>query len=292
MWVEAKCDFFSRIGVWPERNVLDPHSWLLNFPQEERVFATSLLNAFMYFNEPLIDALFRSAVQSLSAELTARAPSLAEAKGIWRSFLSTVIVTYVEGERPHPTDSGLLFARKARQVLRIEESQIASPLNAIAMLLRQPRRPILFVDDFVGSGSQMSTTWTRPYKVGGETHTFKTLSRSGARMTYTPLIATTHGLMVLRAECPGLLVRPAHSLDESYNLLSKASPLWPRELKESARDFLLTASSRAGLVDSTDSWQGFNGLGLGLGFVHSTPDATLPLFYSENNGWRPLLRRT
>ena len=31
----GKCEYFSTIGIWPSRVVLDPERWLGNFPKEE-----------------------------------------------------------------------------------------------------------------------------------------------------------------------------------------------------------------------------------------------------------------
>ncbi|MGI4789714.1 MAG: phosphoribosyltransferase-like protein [Janthinobacterium lividum] len=71
--------------------------------------------------------------------------------------------------------------------------------------------------------------------------------------------------------------------------------MWPDHLRTSALDFLEKVSHRVGIYDThggVNDWQGFNKLGLSLGFEHSVPDATLPIFYWEQNGWKPLLRRT
>ena len=89
---------------------MDPERWLGNFLDEERPFALKL-NVFLYYNDLLVDALFHRAVHELSSGITAVSSS--EAATQWQSFLRNLRVTYVEGEKPNPTDSGLLFARKA-----------------------------------------------------------------------------------------------------------------------------------------------------------------------------------
>jgi hypothetical protein len=293
-FVESKLQFMTDVHIWPERQILDPHAWLRNFRQVERPYALNLLNVFLYYNELFVDALFRSAVQSLSAAITASATSLAEAKGRWRDFLATVRVTYVEGERPRPTDSGLLFARKARQVLEIDESQIVEPATALAELLVKPTYPVLLVDDFVGGGNQMTATWFRQYQLGsGRTGTFASASQNGATIIYAPLMAASYGLRTLAAKCPGLTVKPAHTLDSGYSLTDPDSILWPDALKSSSGDFLYEASRRAGIVAGYEyGWKGFHELSLAIAFWHSVPDATLPLFFWDQDGWAPLIRRT
>lgn len=293
-FIESKVQYLQDVHLWPERQALDPQEWLRNFRDVEQPYALNLLNVFLYFNEPLIDALFRAAVQGLSAELTAAATSLADAKARWRTFLARVRVTYVEGEQPRPTDSGIVFARKARQVLHIDEDQIVDPARALRALLDNPQCPVLFVDDFVGGGSQMSATWLRPYPIGtGQSSTFAAAAQYGSYIVYTPLVATTHGLDVLALNCPGLKVRPAHSLDARYSLTAPDSVLWPDALRPSATAVLFEASKRAGIVEECKyGWKGFQELALALAFWHSVPDATLPLLFWDRRGWAPLIRRT
>lgn len=294
LFVLQKSEFFVDLHLWPEREVLNPHGWLTNFTEAERPLAVHLLNVFLYFNERLGDALLRSAVQSLSADIAARATSLTEAKARWRSFISTLTVSYVHGERPQATDSGHLFARKARQVLEIPDSQILEPAEAIAALLDTSEGELLLLDDFVGSGRQMAASWTRVYaSAAGKRGTLKMLSENGIRVIYTPLVATMYGLEELRKSCPGLEVRAAHELDSRYSLTHVNSILWPDALRSKGRDFLLAASTRAGIVGNAKyGWEGFHNLALALSFWHSVPDATLPLFYWEAGDWIPLIRRT
>jgi hypothetical protein len=111
LFVMQKAEFFVDLHLWPERELLNAHGWLDNFTPAERPLAVHVLNVFLFFNERLSDALLRSAVQSLSADIAARATSLTEAKATWRSFLSMLTVSYVHGERPQATDSGHLFVR-------------------------------------------------------------------------------------------------------------------------------------------------------------------------------------
>jgi len=77
--------------------------------------------------------------------------------------------------------------------------------------------------------------------------------------------------------------------------LANDSIFWPDPLKHGANEAIKKASLRAGLPDTggakVNDWQGFYKLGLALGFYNSVPDATLPIFYWEKNGWKPLIRR-
>ncbi len=276
-------------GLWPVRKRLDPQSWLTNFSENERPFAYNLLNVFLYYNEDLVDALLIGAFQRVSAHVVGSATTLADARTRWRTFLSSVLVTQVQGEDPNPADSGYAFARKARQVLRIDEAQIAEPRHALSDVSIRFDTPVLLVDDFVGSGNQLVETWHRRQGAEG-LGSLAAAAEAGVSIFYVPLVATSLGIARLRRECSNLKVFPAHLLDERYSLIAPNSILWPESLKPHAQAFLLDASDRAGIVDGYEyGWKGFHDLALAVAFAHSVPDATLPLFFWDRNGWKPLL---
>lgn len=290
-----KTDLFTSFQLWPTRDKMDPQGWLGNFTDEELPYALVLLDAFLFYSESLVEALFLSAVQALSAEVTEKAISINHAQAQWSSFLARLRVTLVEGESPNPTDSGHLFARMARQVLGIDQAQIVEPDQALSTVRGDPNTVVLFVDDFVGSGNQMRATWSRRYVSSGSGQaSFAQLAGSGSgTFYYVPVVATTTGMMKLDDACTGLRIRPTHVLDEAYSLTHPECFLWPDSLRPTARDMLFEMSKRAGITDSYEyGWEGFHDLALPLGFWHCVPDATLPLFFWDEGSWTPLLRRT
>lgn len=274
---------------------MDPSGWLDNFTDEELPYALVLLDSFLFYDQRLVEALFLSAVQAISSEIVDQATSIAHAQALWSSFLARLRVTLVEGEAPNPTDSGHLFTRMAREVLGIDEIHIVEPDVALSNVRRDPSLVLLFVDDFVGSGNQMASTWVRRYASSGSGEaSFAQLAASGSgAFYYVPIVAASVGMNRLETTCPGLRVRPAHILDEAYSLTHRDCFLWPDTLKPDARSVLYEASKRAGIVGAYEyGWEGFHDLALPLGFSHGAPDATLPLFCWEMGSWVPLLRRT
>ena len=121
--VLKKAGLFTDFHLWPTRDKMDPQGWLGNFTDEELPYAVVLLDSFLFYSESLVEALFLSAVQAISAEVADKATSIGHAQALWSSFLARLRVTLVEGETPNPTDSGHLFARMARQVLGIDQAR-------------------------------------------------------------------------------------------------------------------------------------------------------------------------
>ena len=210
----------------------------------------------------------------------------------WDHFRHNIIVTYVTGRTPSETDSGYIFARLARQALGIPEGQIMSPVRTLEALISTGPRPVLFVDDFVGSGNQCVSTWRRKMKLtSGTAISFEKYSAvTDTPIFYCPVVCTETGRRTIAQWCPGLQLCPAHFLSECYSAISDNSIVWPERLRPSARDFLVAASRRAGI--RRNNWAGYKNLALTLAFEHCVPNATLPLFYHDQNGWIPLVRRS
>jgi len=296
-FVLAKCRYFVGVRVWDLPENIDPSRWLSNFDNSEMDYAVHLLNSFLYFSDRLTNQMFEEAFHGLSNFVRRPGDSFLSIQADWRAFIKSVIITPVTGEIPNVTDSGFLFARKARQRLGLDESQILSPQDTLDLLLRRGPRPVVFVDDFVGSGNQFIDTWERRVELSNSTMmSFETYSSvRGSRFFYCPVFCTQNGYDRLRRECPKVVVNPAHILTSRHSALSSDSFIWPDHLKAGAVDFLERASARAGIPDNgglEDDWRGFHKLGLTLAFEHSVPDATMPIFYWESNDWKPLIRRT
>ena len=293
--VLEKCKYFTTCQVWPLKSRADPEAWLSNFRQDEMAHATQLLNSVLLFQPPFMNGLFYSAFQSLSHRLVRGSDSFATAQARWRSFVDRVIITHVSGENPSTTDSGFTFARKAKKTLGIQESQILPPEEAIERVMALRAQPVVFVDDFVGSGNQFVVTWKRQHAIRtANTVSFQNLAAMGfGEYFYVPLICTDLGRGRIVRECPDVHIQAAHVLDPRYSALHPDSVIWPELLRTTAPTFLREVSMRAGIPNDPTSvhhYQGFCSLGLTIAFEDSVPDATVPLLSWNENGWKPLLR--
>lgn len=290
--VLAKCDFFSESQIWPLRRKLNPKKWLANFEADELEHALYLLNAFIYISSEVSNELFRAAFHNICNRLYSISPEI-DIREEWANFVSGVHFTHVTGEMPSVTDSGLTYARRTKQLLGVPESHIMDNSDLLREIYVTPK-DVVFVDDFVGSGNQFKRTWTRKHRVGSERISFSELANNGYSKSffYIPLVSTKHGFDRITEKCSGVHLLPAHIISEQYgvfNLMSRA--VWPEHLRPSSLEFIRRASERAGIdMSDPESWMGFHRLGLTLAFEDSIPDATLPLFSWDQNGWHPLVR--
>ena len=280
-----KAEFMVKVRVWPLRRDLDPHRWLSNFKDAEMQVAVHMLDQFMFFGEELLDAAFLAGFQRISTSML-DPQNPVDLNLRWDEFLSSVLVTPVRGEEDNIADSGRIFGRKARQVLGLSEDHLLEPQLAVQMA-QQNGRPLVLVDDFVGTGQQMITMW---YSLR-----LDVAAQAGVPIFYAPALATTYGCKAIVECCDGLTLSPGQIIPEEYSATAENSILWPKNRAQECLDIVKHASMRAGIPDtdgkSEDDWQGFHKLGLALAMHGSVPDATLPLFRWEGNGWNPLIKR-
>jgi hypothetical protein len=170
-----------------------------------------------------------------------------------------------------------------------------APDEVLKRLVNSGPQPVVFVDDFVGSGNQFVASWHREYSTGPSSRlSFAKAAATGSGpFFYTPLICTALGQDVIAQQCSLVRIQAAHVLDPRYSAIHPQSVIWPDSLRGTALQFLRTVSSRAGIPDSpgsVDHYEGFNSLGLTIAFDDSVPDASLPILRWMANDWKPLLR--
>lgn len=286
-FVLEKIEYFTDINLWPR--TVQPKRWLENFTEEERPFAIHLLNSFTHFNQDIIDQLFASSFQLLSCEVVPEAVPFDEVARAWADFRSRVLITPVSGETPSPADSGYLYASKARDILRVDETQLVSHADALKEVVADATRPVVFVDDFVGSGQQILHHWERPLIVNGTTLSFSVAAKAGMGPAYyCCALATDYGLARINTAGIPLTVRAGNTLPNNASAVATDSLVWPEVDRAKGVAFLGQANTRAGI---TSNAMGFHRLGLTVGIEGRVPDATLPIFLWDQNDWIPLFRR-
>jgi hypothetical protein len=298
--IKDKCEMFVDFQLWPTHSVIDKSGWLSNFDDTEMKHALHLLNSFYHISDHLADKILLTTIRNLSRELFESGDTYRDLKARWIDFLSGLIITFpVDDERPSPTDSGYHYARRVRQVVGIPQDQILSPESTVrAVEASATPRNVVFVDDFAGTGLQYLAIWKRRFETAPGTFTsFSDLSARGKLTAYyAPLLSTSFAKWNIRRGAPSTVLRPGHLLTDRYNALNPDGLIWPPSLAATAPRFLERASNRAQIPDTdgttTKDWRGFAKLGLTFSIGDSIPDASLPLIYWEENGWKPLKRRT
>jgi hypothetical protein len=287
--VLAKCDVLKRAGLWPSEPLLRPRAWIQNFDPEDRPLAAFLLDKFTFYNKRFTDALLVASYFSIGDGMP-KGPQAPHYNDLLRSLHSAAF-TPVRGERPNPTDSGYLLCRKARQLLGVPEERILETADALSHAYSG--NTVVFLDDFVGSGDQFLRTWANP--INGRSFQ-KAKASSGFIAIYVTLVTTDFGLDKIHKNAPEVAVCATHTIETKSTVFGLTSS--NLMLKADIEAFLSKYSSR---LRPTEDYiaknpdfliYGYKTRGLMLGFEHSIPDATLPIFWSPGpSNWEPLIER-
>lgn len=289
--------YYVDVQLWPIRVQFDPYAWISNFTESEEKLAKRLLQGFVHYSDTLTTQMFKSAFNNISQLVVSNKNNFIASKKEWQQFIDSLIVVRVTGEEPSDADSGYIFIRLARDILKIPEAQILTPERALQELTIPDGNNVLFVDDFVGSGNQFVETWERPYNTGYAVTSFKEVAAKASTKCgffYCPVICSYLGREKIEAKCPEVKILPAHFWEREFSALSPDSTIWGKDMNTEGPDFIEQASIKAGIPDLSGKvgcWRGFNKLGFALAFEHGCPDATLPLFTWNKNGWKPLIRK-
>lgn len=287
----AKCDILKRAGLWPPEPMLRPRAWLENFEQSDAYVAAFLLDKFTFYNRTLTDALLVASYNSIGDGMP-KGPSSPNCADLVAS-LTTAIITPVKGEHPNPTDSGYLLCRKARQLLRLNDTFVQD--TDAALQHAYDGKTVVFIDDFVGSGDQFLSTWTTVDKLGKSfAHANAT---SGFTAIYITLVTTDFGLKNIHDHAPTVAVCVTHVLDKKSTLegVMESNPSMRSPILRFLAKYCpkLTPAEPYIAKVPNNLLFGYKQRGLMFGFEHSIPDATLPIFWAPGQDkWEPLIERS
>lgn len=293
MSIVDKAKYYQNVSLWPRSEKLNYRGWLSNFKDHNDLeLAKLILDFFVYYPDDLVDQLIISAVGKCGHKLR-------EFNGSWAydDFKKKCWYSYIPGEHPHNADSGHLFIRKVRDILRIDE-QRQLDFRDLLLMLNSEYNPqnVILVDDFVGSGSQCINAWYNLPIVSGGPNLATIFSRTPHRIFYAPLVMNIEGYNRIKNLCKtGINLETVHILGEEYNLFSPKCLCWDNDTDLYARgtEMILRTSRSVGIPEDDIRnplyIRGLQQQGLAIAFGHGIPDACPPFFYWDQNGWTPLI---
>lgn len=287
-------EFYTReifdLSVWSRK--ISPRDWLSNFDGQEYYLAQKLVETFLFFSNDITESLLFSAFMDICNIFECENRQI-----LWNNFLNTYNITCIEGENSNPSDSGYYCLRKMRQLFNIDEDRILYTETAKKYLRENPNNPLVFVDDFIGTGNQFIKTYSNQTpETSFLSIVKKARIRSGinANIYLCCALATTYAIEKITSLYPEVKIICGSVIPDSYNIVKSGNLFWEKELHLDLIDFIKRKSFELGYEDcdgDINDWRGFGKLGLGVAFEHSTPDATLPLFYHQKDGWLPLVEK-
>lgn len=274
-------------AIWDRPPKVNPRGWLANFEAGDRFAAAIVLDRLVYVSEATLEGMVYSALMRLLA--SRRRPGDTVEVGSQRAedFIAQACWTFIEGEDPNITDSGYKFCRMTRKW--VDEDLMVSPDVAAAEAARG--RPVVFLDDFIGSGEQLRVTWKRHFEAIAAFTNFEA--------HYVCPVATQYGLDRIAKLGIPVSVWPCNIMTARDSINGGAMPPFVSEaeargrVEELLRKYGPRLDVSATLSDPESRKFGFHSLGLTLAFHHKVPDATIPLIYRKAGpNWTVLVETT
>lgn len=285
-----RCEALKRAGIWLPEPKIRPRAWIENFEVNDKILAAQLLDRFIFYDQQLTDSLLTASFYSIADGL--KKGPMAPSSDQLLQVLPGAIFTPVCGEIPNPTDSGNFLCRRARQLIGVDEAQIK--VTSEALKAAEKGCLVVFIDDFIGSGDQFISTW-QDSKTGVSFESIQKQSNFPA--IYISLVGAEEGIKRIGEIAPTVAVCVTHKINKRDTLwgIKEANPTLYEQI-----DALLHKYSRR--LSPAESYMkkhnylvyGYKDRGFFLGFEHSVPDATLPIFWCRgiDNNWEPLIERT
>lgn len=303
--------------IWRDKwrdNIDQTEEWLTNFStgediaiEKERINMLYLLSKFMYFGNEEIRQLLLSLYRDLFKypiieSIRKTNNDSTEIDYINEEFQKELELTRFLGVG-NPSESGVHMLYYVRQECRlsrkyfINTSDIFKTTQIRKKVLGKVTRTYLkseisnkklnryvFIDDFCGSGSQA----TDFLKNIVENIKFEI---PDVEVNYLMLFGTEHGINEIKKLSLFNNVEAVFTIDETFKAFSDESRYFKIPQDDNIeKDF----SKETAIKYGTSLFYpplGYGNCQLLLGLYHNTPDNSLPIFWSEQDEWKPIFKR-
>jgi hypothetical protein len=289
--VMYKCRALKEATFWLPEPVIRPIAWLQNFESpDDRDAAILILDRFHFFSNRMTLRMLQAAFDSLLQQYVRHPNPSTEADSLASQFIEQAVFTPVEGESPNRSDSGNLFCRNARQYLKIPQGKLVDPDKAVEHAATGG--PVVFIDDFIGTGQQFKHTWRRPY-LTGFVQSFADVARQiRFPCFYLCVVVTEYAQNNIDSLRLPVTIYAAHTLGDKYSITNDLSEQQLANLDRFLRKYAPSLDLDSHMRRGDNSLYGYHGLGLTIAFEHSVPDASLPIIWANGSpGWVPLIER-
>lgn len=273
--------------VWENRlDKGDIDKWLNNFKgissydeDYERKICLQILSKFLYFNEKECQALLKEVfyifkkqiIKNIINDATTKLDK-AILKESWKNFLTKSRFSHIG--RPGESGCYILYLFRQINVLPIDLMLDSWEIDFSQI------KSLIFLDDFIGSGSQAKRFWNLNLKKIQSNY-------SEIEFYYLSMFGLNSGITAVR-ENSGFKVIVGQVFDENYKAFSDNSDIF---MEEKTRKEAKQISFEYGKLIEPDYPLGFGDSQMLLGFHHNIPNNTLPIICSSKNNWHPIFKR-
>lgn len=271
-------------NIWDSISYDSLDSWLNNFKTpEEQLLSALLLDNLIYRSAGQTKALLSYALDSALTNAAYHNPWEVLHGDNYLEILSRrgsknpIRLIPVIRDLDPPSKSGPSVARLYKRELNISDDYMSWPW-LISDMYGNGIRKFVFIDDVIASGEQFLEFLRK--------HIDSTLVE--AEYYYIPLLAHEKGIANVNAEFPQVKIHPVETVDDSDSFFNLKKNREIQDLKQLYLDVEKKFINRR-LRGSVSL--GYKELSLSFSYYHSTPNATLPLYWYEDDTFQPLVRR-
>ena len=283
LWLKSKVQAEKLIecGFWEGIAYKDLIHWMGNFKTpEEKLLCALLLDRFNFKSSAQLKALIGHSLIScmpacfIKETSTILSQKLFETSLLGRKVSSDIRLVPVIRDSDPPTKSGPAVARLFKRLGGVNEKNMIWPWQ-LDEAISSGVNKIVFIDDTLATGDQFVGFLDRFFC--GEVNK--------VCFGYIPLVAHVDGISNLNQKYPFISVEPVELADSSSSFFNQKNIPDLKDLYDSVAGRIFSSSFYK------ESRYGYGKLSLTVGFEHSTPNATLPLYWYSSESFRPLVRR-
>lgn len=271
-------------GIWDSISHDDVDNWFLNFSnEEEHLLAGLMLEGLVYRSASQTSSLLRNAIGAAISHAIYQNPIEALFS---ENFLNVLTSKDVRGDirlvpvirdSDPPTKSGPSVARLYKREIKINDDYMIWPW-LIGDNYKKGVRVFVFIDDTLATGKQFSAfiehSIDKEYK--------------DACFIYIPLLAHEKGLKFIKSKHERLLVSPVEVVSDEFSFFKTGKAALFDDIEEL---YLKVAKKYLNKRLYRKMAKGYEGLSLTFSYSHSTPNASLPLYWYDSDDFSPLVRR-
>ena len=234
-------------------------AWFEQFDKEDRPVIMKLLSAFKYFSSNKVSDLAKSLYETISEAL-----EVVDPERLW-----FIPVGYV-------AKSGSIIAYYFRTQNNLPQDRFVAPVDISSLPLAQGE-VVVFLDDFVGSGKQACQVW--------QSVVLPVKDSSECQFAYAVLAGYQQGFEEIR-KSTGFRTFAVEVLTEEDQPFSPSSSLFKDASEKKHAKTVIEKYGKQLYPNHPLGFRESQGL---IGFFYSTPNNSLPIFWSTESGWRPIL---
>jgi hypothetical protein len=233
--------------------------WLAQFESDEQDIIERLLASFRFYS-----------FETINAHLRRLHKQILTAAGVPSTSIWYVPVGYVA-----KSGSVIAYFYKTQNDIPQDRFILASDLSTVQAA---KNTAFVFLDDYVGSGHQARQVWDAILSINSKIADI-------CPIVFGALVGTRTGIEHL-SKTTRFKVCVVDEITDADIPLSAASKVFPSEDDRFRARFILEKYGARLYPQAPLGYENSQGL---LGFIYSTPNNTLPIFWSTEGGWKPLL---